>query len=112
MNVLAIGISFVTLSFGLHIAVALADDPPELNVSKSCASAGQGIMLGRDTAGCMKDENAALDTLKNIWSQFASADKSQCIGMVKTGGPPSYVELLSCLELMKFVAESRRPSRP
>jgi hypothetical protein len=107
MNVLAIGISSVTLSLGLHVAVALADDPPELNVSRSCASAGQGIILGRDPAGCMSDENAALDTLKKSWSQFASADKRQCVGMVKTGGPPSYVELLSCLELMKSVAETR-----
>jgi hypothetical protein len=107
MNVLAIGISLVALSLDVHVAVGLADDPPELNVSTSCASAGQGIILGRDTAGCMNDENAALDTLKKSWSQFASADKSQCVGMVKTGGPPSYVELLSCLELMKSVAEIR-----
>jgi hypothetical protein len=107
MNVLTIGISLVALSLGVHVAVGLADDPPELNVSTSCASAGQGIILGRDTAGCMNDENAALDTLKKSWSQFASADKSQCVGMVKTGGPPSYVELLSCLELMKSVAEIR-----
>ena len=112
MNGLAIGISLVGLSLGVHVAVALADDPPELNVSTSCASAGQGIILGRDTAGCMNDEKAALDTLKKSWSQFASADKSQCVGMVKTGGPPSYVELLSCLELMKSAAEIRNSARP
>ena len=112
MNGLAIGISLVGLSLGVHVAVALADDPPELNVSTSCASAGQGIILGRDTAGCMNDEKAALDTLKKSWSQFASADKSQCVGMVKTGGPPSYVELLSCLELMKAAAEIRSSTRP
>jgi hypothetical protein len=111
MNLLAIGISLVVLSLGAHVGIALADDPPELNVSTSCASAGQGIILGRDKAGCMNDENVALDTLKKSWSQFTPADKSQCVGMVKTGGPPSYVELLSCLELMKSAAEIRKSAR-
>ena len=70
------------------------------------------LLLGGDTARCMNDEKAALDMLKKSWSQFASADKSQCVGMVKTGGPPSYVELLSCLELMKSAAEIRNSARP
>jgi len=35
------------------------------------------------------------------WSKYDPADKTQCVGNVKTGGPASYVELLSCLEIMR-----------
>jgi hypothetical protein len=43
----------------------------------------------------------AQDTLRQNWPKYASADKSDCIGMVTTGGPASYVELLSCVEILR-----------
>ena len=90
------------LLLGAQAGVALADGPPKLNVAPSCEAAARGaIVIGRDKAACMGDENAALDVLKQNWSKYASADKTQCIGNVQTGGPASYVELLSCLEIMR-----------
>ena len=41
------------------------------------------------------------------WSQYRAADKTLCVGMVSKGGPPRYVELLSCLEIMKDAAVIR-----
>jgi hypothetical protein len=35
------------------------------------------------------------------WPKYAAADKNECIGMVTTGGPASYVELLSCVEILR-----------
>ena len=49
----------------------------------------------------MVDERTAEDALKQGWSKYNAADKTQCVGNVKTGGPASYVELLSCLEIMR-----------
>ena len=49
----------------------------------------------------MGDERTAQDTLSQNWSKYNAADKTQCVGNVKTGGPASYVELLSCLEIMR-----------
>ena len=46
-------------------------------------------------------ETTAQDTLKQNWSKYSAADKSECIGMVTTGGPASYVELLSCVEILR-----------
>ena len=87
---------------GVQAGVALADGPPKLNVAPSCEAAARGaIVIGRDKAACMGDENAALDVLKQNWSKYASSDKTQCIGNVQTGGPASYVELLSCIEIMR-----------
>ena len=56
-------------------------------------------MLGRNKEACMADENAALSTLRQNWVKYAANDKTLCIGTESTGGPASYVELLSCLEV-------------
>jgi hypothetical protein len=79
-----------------------AGSPPTLQVGPSCEAAARGaVVLGRDKKACLADENAALDTLKQNWSKYSAADKTQCVGMTKTGGPASYVELLSCVEIMR-----------
>jgi hypothetical protein len=76
--------------------------PPPLQVDQSCEAAGRGaVVLGRDKKACLADETTAQNTLKQNWSKYSAADKTQCIGMEKTGGPASYVELLSCLEIMR-----------
>jgi hypothetical protein len=53
----------------------------------------------------LADENQALTTLKQNWSKYAASDKTLCIGMESTGGPASYVELLSCLEVNRDARE-------
>jgi hypothetical protein len=79
-----------------------AGGPPTLEVGSSCEAAGRGsVVLGRDKKACLSDETAAQDTLKQNWSKYAATDKSQCVGMVTTGGPASYVELLSCVEILR-----------
>ena len=81
---------------------ASAGGPPTLNVGPSCDAASRGaVILGRDKKACLADETTAQDTLKQNWSKYAAADKSDCIGMVRTGGPASYVELLSCVEILR-----------
>jgi hypothetical protein len=90
---------------GLLLLPASADDPPTLNMGPTCDAAAAGaIGLGRDKRACMQEEDGAWDSLKKNWSQYPAADKTQCVGMVSRGGPASYVELLSCLEIMKDAA--------
>jgi hypothetical protein len=87
---------------GAQVAPGRADSPPKLQVDSSCDAAGRGsIVLRRNKAACLADETMAEDTLKENWSKYIAADKTQCVGMAKTGGPESYVELLSCLEIMR-----------
>jgi hypothetical protein len=101
-------IAIAVLSIGLPAAAAVADSPPKLEVTASCNAAARGaISAGRDKESCLADERAAEDTLNQNWSKFSAPDKTQCIGNVKTGGPPSYVELLSCLEVMRDAKEIR-----
>jgi hypothetical protein len=43
----------------------------------------------------------AQDSLKQSWTKYPATDKTICTGMTTTGGPASYVELLSCLEILR-----------
>jgi hypothetical protein len=45
--------------------------------------------------------------LQKNWSKYSGTDKQQCLGMEKTGGPSSYVELLSCLEIRRDARDIR-----
>jgi hypothetical protein len=101
-------IAAASLLFGLQVATAFADDPPKLDVTTTCKAAAQfAIGAGRDREACMEDEHAAESTLSQNWSKYNANDKTQCIGTVKTGGAASYVELLSCLEVMRDAKEFR-----
>jgi hypothetical protein len=101
MSAFANKTAVVVLMLGLP-AIALADSPPRLDVSPSCEAAARGaISAGRDKEACLIDERTAEGVLAQNWSKYDAADKTQCIGNVKTGGPASYVELLSCLEIMR-----------
>jgi hypothetical protein len=95
-----VGAAFATTL--LTASIAAPDGPPKLNVAPSCDAAARGaVAAGRNTAACLGDENTALDVLKKNWSQYSSTDRVLCVGMNKTGGPSSYVELQSCLEIMR-----------
>ena len=85
-----------------HAGRTRGGGPPTLQVGPSCEAAGRGaVVLGRNKEACLSDETTAQDTLKQNWSKYAAADKTTCIGMTTTGGPASYVELLSCLEILR-----------
>jgi hypothetical protein len=79
-----------------------ADDVPTLQIGPSCEAAGRGaVVLGRSKESCLADETAARDALQKNWSKYSATDKQQCLGMERTGGPASYVELQSCLEIRR-----------
>jgi hypothetical protein len=98
-------IAIVVMSLGSQVEFAVADGPPKLNVGPSCDAAARGaISLGRNAAACMGDERDAQVQLTNNWSQYSRAHKTQCVGMTTRGGPSSYVELISCRDIMRDAA--------
>ena len=101
---------FAAIALGTNLVMVVAG-VPKLNVEPSCKTAGvEGMALGRTTQSCLNDENGARDQLVKDWSSFSAGDKSHCLSMVSTGGSPSYVELLSCLEMSrdaKKIAQGR-----
>jgi hypothetical protein len=91
----------------LSSQIVLAADPvPKFDTGPSCRSAGAAAVIAtRDTAACERDENNARATLEKEWSQFTPSDQARCVRLVTLGGGPSYVELLTCLEMAKQVKE-------
>jgi hypothetical protein len=102
---------FAALALGSSL-ITVAADVPTLKVEPSCNAAGAaGLMMGRTTESCLNDEKSAREDLVKNWSSFSADDKTHCLSMVSTGGGPSYVELLSCLEMSrdaKKIAEGRK----
>jgi hypothetical protein len=99
-----------TVRLGSQAASAAVKDngPPTLNVKPSCEAAADRTAMEqvpgsnvRDTASCMRDENEARDQLTKEWAQFSPADRERCTSITKTGGIPSYVELIVCLEMIR-----------
>jgi hypothetical protein len=110
MIALTIRIALVALSLvGSQVGLAVAAGPPKLDVGPSCDAAVRfGLGFGRNKKACIDDENTARDAIAKSWSQYSADHKTLCVGMVNAGGPPSYVELGSCLEMMKDAAEIRQ----
>ena len=77
----------------------VADRPPALNVEPSCRAAERSGIDGRTADSCMRGENQAKATLNDKWTQFTARQQARCTSLVQMGGPPSYVELLTCLEV-------------
>jgi len=95
-------VAFLIALLSTRFGNSAADGVPKLNVRPSCDSAAAGaVVTDRNVDACLQDERGAQDEVTKNWSQYSSTDKAQCVGMVKTGEPPSYVELLSCLTIMK-----------
>jgi hypothetical protein len=103
---------FAALILGSNLIAVASDGVPTLKVEPSCKAAGAaGLMLGRTAESCMNDERAAREDMVKTWSTFSADDKTHCLSMISTGGAPSYVELLSCLEMSrdaKKIAQGRK----
>ena len=85
------------LLIGVSAATA-AERPPQLNLEPTCSVAA-GVVSGRTRESCMTDENTARGALNDKWKTFSATQQRRCTDLVHMGGPPSYVELLTCLEM-------------
>lgn len=87
--------------FELAAAVLLlaGDHVPRFNIEPVCRE-----IAGRANAPdygekCLGKEREAYQQLKARWDAFPAADRSYCAKLAALGGVPSYVELITCLEL-------------
>jgi hypothetical protein len=95
-----ISISMIILSSQLVIAVA--DEVPKFDIARSCkldASAATGLAVEQPIKNCMNDEQQALQQLGSQWSKFTASSRASCSANESVGGTPSYVSLLTCLQM-------------
>jgi hypothetical protein len=88
-----------------HIVLA-AEGPPKFDVERTCRPASVvGALPGRDAAACQRDENDARAKLQQQWTDFTTTQRTQCASFAGLDRAPSYVELLTCLEMAKQSSE-------
>jgi hypothetical protein len=105
-HLMATMVLVTTIGLGSQAASAAVNGPPSLNVKPSCEAAADRTAVTRgstmrDLASCMRDEKHARAQLAKEWTQFSAGDHHLCTSETKTGGTPSYVELLVCLEMIR-----------
>jgi hypothetical protein len=81
---------------GTYLVLA-ADQMPKFDIDASCHGASSAI--NRDENACKRDESDARAKVDQQWAQYAAVDKARCGSLSRAGGAPSYVELLTCLEM-------------
>jgi len=96
---------FPVIVAGSYLLLA-ADQLPKLDTDASChAAAAASVVVNRNEDVCKRDERDAHAKLAQQWSQFTPAEKTHCLSLSQTGGFPSYVELLTCLEMAAAAAK-------
>jgi hypothetical protein len=81
----------------------VADSAPKFDIARECRSEGGSATIQEQ---CVTDEAQARDQLQPQWIQFSRRDKAVCMGETSVDGTPSYVELLTCLEMARDVKKS------
>ena len=95
-----ISISMIVVSS--QLVVAVADGIPAFDISRSCRldlAATAGLTVDQTSKTCIGDEKRARQRLARQWSKCSAASKATCIPQESIGGTPSYVSLLTCLQM-------------
>ena len=87
-----------------HLASA-ADNVPKFDIARECRSEG-GSKAVREK--CAEDEAAARGQVEPLWAQSNAADRTSCVQETRGDGTPSYVELLTCLEMARDVKKTSK----
>jgi hypothetical protein len=87
----------------LMIASPAAAEPlPQFDLQANCRSSGALWGGPRQvTESCLRSEEQARKLLSDSWNAIMADDRTSCSRLVRTGGQPSYVELLSCVEMAR-----------
>jgi hypothetical protein len=102
-------IQFSMIVLTSQLVIAVADGVPQFNIERGCKvdsasaidpNAGMSATIKR----CVDDEQRAKGQLETQWSGFVASDRAMCTGATvgsKSDAdaiPPSYVDLLTCLQ--------------
>jgi len=92
---------------------ATAQQVPRLNVEATCRAERPLVAGDSDPyEGCMKDEMDAERQLQGMWSSTAAGLRQRCGQEAQIGGTPSYVDMLTCLQMAQGSTPTVPPRRP
>src|SRR5690349_5657783 len=92
------------------LVLAAADQVPTLDVKPGCEGALTNARADRNgTNACIRSELAARDELASKWQQFPAPDRAHCVDVTNMTRMPSYVQVLTCLEMTRDARQLRNP---
>jgi len=89
----------------MPFVIGVAESVPRFNLDAICAPDG---MRGPDV--CVKSEIAARDDLAKQWAQFPAADRARCVQLATMSKMPSYVQVITCLEMARDARQINAPA--
>lgn len=95
-------VSFSMIVLYAQLVVAVADRVPNFDITRSCrldVAATAGLSVDQSMKSCVDDEQKAKRQLAGQWSKFPGPSRASCISQESIGGTPSYVSLLTCLQM-------------
>ncbi len=91
---------------------AIGQQLPRFNIEATCRSAPALVPQDRDPMrGCMEDEADAERQLQAVWSSAAASHRETCAAETQVGGSPSYVEVLTCLQMYQDTTSTATTGR-
>lgn len=91
---------------------AAAQQLPRFNIEATCRTAQALTAEDRDPVqGCMRDEADAERQLQALWSGAAANHRETCAAETQVEGAPSYVEVLTCLQMYQGAVSTAPPRR-
>ncbi len=97
-------ISFSMIVLSSQLVVAVADQVPRFDIARGCKlddAAMAGVSIDQPLKRCISDEQQAEQQLGSQWSTFPASSRESCVSLEAVGDVPSYVSLLTCLQLSK-----------
>jgi hypothetical protein len=90
----------------------MSDAIPGFDVEQTCRRASEvSGSLGHSAGDCKRDEEDAHGKLQQDWAQYSPAQRTGCVRFSLLGSSPSYVELLTFLEMAKQAKELPEASK-
>ncbi len=79
---------------------------PNMDLNKLCRAVERSDTSDKDRRHwCLEDERDAKNELQRRWHTLSAAERSACMPSSTGGVEPSYVELLTCLELVSALKD-------
>lgn len=79
---------------------ALAEEVPRFDITAMCRAAPRLEASDQDTyQNCVRDETEARNQLERQWASFDARQRDMCTRDTTVGGSPSYVDILTCIQI-------------
>lgn len=91
--------ALLSLSLSTGLVIPVADGPPRFNIDATCEAAAKAGGGDRTAVACRDDERKAQTSLEAKWESYRPASRNECVESTRLVGSPSYVQVLTCLEI-------------